>query len=231
MNELIYSFRENNVRVIMEGDTPWFVAKDVCEVLEISHHRDALSRLEEDERGSVVVDTLGGKQNLSAVNEYGIYSLIFNSRKPQAKEFKRWVTHEVIPSIRKHGLYATKDTAEKILNDPSFLIKALQTLEEERQARKKAEGTVAILTHVNKVYTTTEIAKELGLRSANALNNKLSELGIQFKQNGTWVLYSRYADKGYTQIKQNALDNGKVVYDRKWTQIGREFILNLIGGF
>ena len=228
MNELIYSFRENNVRVIMEGDTPWFVAKDVCEVLEISKHRDALGRLDEDERGSVLVDTLGGKQKLSAVNEYGVYSLIFNSRKPQAKEFKRWVTHEVIPSIRKHGLYATKDTAEKILNDPSFLIKALQTLEEERQARKKAEGTVAILTHVNKVYTTTEIAKELGLRSANALNNKLSELGIQFKQNGTWVLYSKYADKGYTQIKQNALDNGKVVYDRKWTQIGREFILKIV---
>ena len=228
MNELIYSFRENNVRVIMEGDTPWFVAKDVCEVLEISHHRNALIRLDEDERGSVVVNTLGGKQNLGAVNEYGVYSLIFNSRKPQAKEFKRWVTHEVIPSIRKHGLYATKDTAEKILNDPSFLIKALQTLEEERQARKKAEGTVAILTHVNKVYTTTEIAKELGLRSANALNNKLSELGIQFKQNGTWVLYSKYADKGYTQIKQNALDNGKVVYDRKWTQIGREFILKIV---
>ena len=184
--------------------------------------------MDEDERGSVVVNTLGGKQNLGAVNEYGVYSLIFNSRKPQAKEFKRWVTHEVIPSIRKHGLYATKDTAEKILNDPSFLIKALQTLEEERQARKKAEGTVAILTHVNKVYTTTEIAKELGLRSANALNNKLSELGIQFKQNGTWVLYSKYADKGYTQIKQNALDNGKVVYDRKWTQIGREFILKIV---
>ena len=142
MNELIYSFRENNVRVIMEGDTPWFVAKDVCEVLEISHHRDALSRLEEDERGSVVVDTLGGKQNLSAVNEYGIYSLIFNSRKPQAKEFKRWVTHEVIPSIRKNGLYATAETAENILNDPSFLIKALQTLEEERKARKQAEKVI-----------------------------------------------------------------------------------------
>ena len=84
--------------------------------------------------------------------------------------------------------------------------------------------------HVNKTYTTTEIAKELNMRSAIELNRKLAEMGIQFKQNGTWVLYSDYANLGYEEIKQEVLDNGIVVYHRRWTQKGRRFILNLFKG-
>ncbi len=94
-----------------EGN-PWFIAKDACAALAIENYRDALARLEEDERGSVLVDTLGGKQAMATVNEPGLYSLILRSRKPEAKKFKRWITHEVIPSIRKTGQY-TNPQAEQ----------------------------------------------------------------------------------------------------------------------
>ena len=229
MNQLqrVFEYNGNQVRTIIKDGHPWFVAKDVCDVLEINHHRDAVSRLDDDERGSVIVDTPGGSQAMAAVNEPGLYGLILGSRKPEAKMFKRWITHEVLPSIRKHGLYATEETVENMLNNPDFAIALLTKFKEERTARIEAEKTVTILTHVNKTYTATEIAKELGLKSAIALNKDLSEKKIQFKQNDTWVLYSRYADQGYTEIKQAVLDNGKIVYDRRWTQIGREFLLKL----
>lgn len=93
---------------------------------------------------------------------------------------------------------------------------------------KEAEKTVAILTHVSKQYTTTELAKELNIKSAIELNNILSEKNIQFKQNDTWCLYSKYANLGYVDIKQDVLDNGKIIYHRRWTQIGREFVLKLL---
>ena len=107
MNDL-QIFKNNtfgNVRVLEKNGEPWFVAKDVCECLAISKHRDAIRRLDADERGSVKVDTLGGKQEMATVNEYGLYSLVLSSRKPEAKEFKRWITHDVIPSIRKYGSF------------------------------------------------------------------------------------------------------------------------------
>lgn len=93
---------------------------------------------------------------------------------------------------------------------------------------KEAERTVSILTHVSKQYTTTEIAKELGLHSAIELNKLLAEKQIQFNQNGTWVLYSKYSHLGYVDIKQEILDNGKVIYHRRWTQFGREFLVKLL---
>lgn len=90
----------------MINNEPWFVAKDVCDILEISKYRDAVSRLDDDEVGSVLVDTLGGKQEMGAINESGLYSIIMKSRKTEAKKFKKWITHEVIPSIRKTGSYS-----------------------------------------------------------------------------------------------------------------------------
>lgn len=92
---------------------------------------------------------------------------------------------------------------------------------------EKLQARIDRLVHNNKLYTTTEIAKELGLHSALELNKILEEKNIQYKANKTWVLYSHYSDKGYTSIKQVELDNGKIIYDRKWTGLGREFILDL----
>lgn len=103
----VFSFSQEKtpVRVQIINGEPWFMAKDVCRVLGISKYRDAVSRLDDDERGSVLVDTLGGVQSVSAVSESGLYSLIFQSRKAEARMFRRWVTSEVLPSIRRKGRY------------------------------------------------------------------------------------------------------------------------------
>lgn len=132
-----------------------------------------------------------------------------------------------MPAIRKHGIYATDKVIDDILNNPDFGIELLTKLKEERAARLVAEKKNAILMHVNKTYTMTEIAKELGLKSAIELNKLLAEKKIQYKVNETWVMYSQYSDLGYEEIKQEVLDNGKVIYHRRITQMGREFILNL----
>lgn len=132
-----------------------------------------------------------------------------------------------MPAIRKHGIYATDKVIDDILNNPDFGIELLTKLKEERAARLVAEKKNAILMHVNKTYTMTEIAKELGLKSAIELNKLLAEKKIQYKVNETWVMYSQYSNLGYEEIKQEALDNGKVIYHRRITQMGREFILNL----
>ena len=184
------------------------------------------STLDEDERAKL---DLGRQGEAWTVTESGLYRIIMRSDKPQAKPFQKWVTGEVLPSIRKHGIYATPQTIEDMIANPDFAIELLQTLKTEREARIEAERRNAVLMHATKTYTSSEIAKELGFKSAIALNNKLAELKIQFKQNGTWLLYSEYADLGYTDIKQKALDNGKVVYDRHWTQDGRLFILKALG--
>lgn len=136
MNEL-QIFKNNqfgNVRIVMKGQEPWFVAKDVCECLAISKHRDAISRLDTDERGSLKVDTLGGKQEMATVNEYGLYSLVLSSRKPEAKEFKRWITHDVIPQIRKTGQY--------IADIPKTLPDALRAYANEVEEHNKAKALI-----------------------------------------------------------------------------------------
>lgn len=110
-------------------------------------------------------------------------------------------------------------------------VKELAVVLEEKEAVEKLaieqKRTIDTLVHTNKLYTTTEIAKELNLKSANELNKMLSDMKIQFKQNGTWILYSNYSNLGLVSIKQNILENGKIVYDRKWTIEGRKFILDL----
>lgn len=106
--QVFHSSEFGNVRVIKVDGKPWFVAADVCKALEIANNRDAVARLDDDEKGVVLTDTLGGKQEMQIINEPGLYTLVLGSRKPEAKAFKRWITHEVIPSIRKTGGYQVK---------------------------------------------------------------------------------------------------------------------------
>ena len=115
---------------------------------------------------------------------------------------------------------------------PTTYLEALREIIKIEEEKVSLQNKVAILTHVNKLYTSSEIAKELNMRSANEFNKILSDLKIQYKVNNTWVLTAKYSNLGYESIKQNVLDNGKVVYDRKFTQLGRDFILELfkIGG-
>ncbi|MCU5656436.1 phage antirepressor [Bacillus mycoides] len=145
MNQLqVFSNEEfGQVRTVVKGEDVWFVAQDVCDVLGINKQRDAYSRLDEDERGSVVVDTLGGKQNVNAINESGLYSLILRSRKPQAKAFKKWVTGEVLPSIRKHGAYMTDQVLEQAVTNPDFAIGLLTKLKEEKEKLAAAQQQIA----------------------------------------------------------------------------------------
>lgn len=120
------------VRVVGREGDPWFVAKDVCECLELTDVSKTISLLDDDEKGTNSIRTPGGEQQMLVVSEPGLYSLILRSRKPEAKAFKRWVTHDVIPSIRKRGLYATPHTVEAMLADPDTAIKLLTSLKEER---------------------------------------------------------------------------------------------------
>lgn len=217
-----------SVRTIIIDGEPWFAGKDVAASLGYKDTSDALKKhvADEDKLTRCFTDS-GQNRQMYVINESGLYSLIFGSKLESAQKFKHWVTSEILPSIRKNGIYATDKVIDDILNNPDFGIELLTKLKEERAARVEAEKTNAILMHVNKTYTMTEIAKEIGLKSAVELNKILSEKKIQYKVNGTWVMYSDYSNCGYEEIKQEVLDNGHVIYHRKVTQLGRKFILGL----
>lgn len=215
-------------RVYGTAEEPLFLAKDVAEWIEYdtSSVNKMITNVDDDEKVRKNVPTLGGTQESWCLTENGLYEVLMQSRKPIAKQFKKEVK-EILKTIRKHGIYATDNVIDNILNNPDFGIELLTKLKEERAARVEAERKNAILMHVNKTYTITEIAKELGLKSAMQLNRILADKKIQYQVNGTWLMYSNYSDCGYEEIKQEVLDSGKVIYHRRITQMGREFILGL----
>lgn len=233
------------IRAAEINGEPWFIAVDVCRALEVKNSRDAIARLDEDEKNTVVLtDGTPGNPIMTIINEAGLYALVLSSRKPEAKAFKRWVTHEVLPTIRQHGAYMTGATLERALNEPDFLISLATKLKAEREARKALEvdnkikdqqiaelkpkaSYYDLILQCSGLLSVTEIAKDYGL-SAKALNKMLHELGIQFNQSGVWFLYSKYQSCGYTQTKtQNYAKpdgtQGARVHTY-WTQKGRLFL-------
>lgn len=180
------------VRTVTKDGEPWFVAADVCRALEVGNSRQALTRLDEDEKGVISTDTPGGKQEVSIVNEPGLYTLVLGSRKPEAKNFKRWITHEVIPSIRKHGAYATGETIDRIIADPDFGIRLLDQLKQEREARLSLEA-----------QTKEDAPKVLFAKSVECSNSEIliGELAKILKQNGADFgqkrLFERLRQDGY----------------------------------
>lgn len=227
MNEVqIFNNEEfGQVRIVEIEGKPYFVGKDVANALGYSNPRDAILR---HCKGVVKHDNFKeGGQLIALITEGDMYRLITHSKLESAERFEDWVFDEVLPAIRKHGIYATDNVIDNILNNPDFGIQLLTKLKEERVARVEAERKNAILMHVNKTYTVTEIAKELGIKSAIQLNKILAEKKIQYQVNGTWVMYSKYSNLGYEEIKQEVLDSGRVIYHRRITQLGREFILQL----
>lgn len=237
----IYRYEDFDVRTVNKNGEPWFVAADVCRVLELGNPTMALERLDEDEKALISIEGLSrGNDNGNIINEPGLYTLILGSRKPQARAFKRWITHDVIPSIRKHGLYAT----DELLADPDILIAALQELKAEREHAKLLQLTAAIqeqqiaemqpkasyydliLQNKNTVPI-TQIAKDYGM-SGRALNKLLHELGIQYKLRNTWLLYQDYANRGYTQSRTHTIDADRSVMHTYWTQKGRLFLYDLL---
>lgn len=127
------------IRTVEQGGQTWFVAADVCRTLEIQNATQAVGRLDEDERAML---NIGRQGETNVVNESGLYTLVLSSRKPEAKAFRRWITHEVLPSIRKRGLYATESTVDHILNNPDFGIRLLEELKQEREEKRLLEAKV-----------------------------------------------------------------------------------------
>ena len=174
------------------------------------------------------------------VSESNLYKLIFQSKKKEAEAFTDWVTSEVLPAIRKHGLYAIDD----LLENPDMAIAALQKLKEERQLRLQAQEEVAqknqiiqelqpkatyydLVLQNKSLVAISVIAKDYGM-SAKKMNKILHELKIQFKQGNTWLLYQKYAGKGYTQSKTHTIDADYSKMHTYWTQKGRLFLYDLL---
>ena len=245
MNKItIFNYEGNTVRTVMKDGNPWWVLKDVCSVLDIGNSRDVMARLDSDEKGVDIIDTPGGKQEVSIINESGLYSVILVSRKPEAKKFKRWVTHEVLPSIRRHGLYAT----DELLANPDFLIQALQELKAERAKSAELTTTISIqeqqiaemkpkasyydvVLNCKDAVSITTIAKDYG-KSGRWFNEYLHNLGVQFRQGKIWLLYQKYAQHGYTTTKTHTYPGNDGTMHSKvhtyWTQKGRLFIYELL---
>lgn len=181
MNEIqVFNFNSNSVRVVVREGEPWFVAKDVCRVLELDNPRSTLALLDDDEKGVHSMDTLGGNQSMTVVTESGLYSLILRSRKPEAKMFKKWVTSEVLPSIRKHGAYLSPDKIEEVLSDPDTIIRLATTLKQEKEQRAIAEAerdkVIREKAWISEKREATALGK-LGaaVKKINTLEDKLGE--------------------------------------------------------
>lgn len=250
MNEIqIFENKEfGKIRTVEINNEPYFVGKDVAEILGYANTRDALAkRVDDEDKGVAICDTLGGSQNQTVINESGLYSLILSSKLPTAKKFKRWVTSEVLPSIRKHGMYA----ADELIANPDIAIAAFQALKEEREQRQllqlecnkqkqiigelkpKADYTDIIL-RSKSLVTVTQIAKDYGM-SGTAMNEMLHRYGVQYKQSGQWLLYSKYHNNGFTHSETVTITHSDgrtgTVMNTKWTQKGRLFIYNLLKSY
>lgn len=231
--------------VVDESGEVWFVGRDVAEILGYSNTRDALSKRVDDEDkkdGVAICDSIGRKQNPILINESGLYSLILSSKLPRAKEFKRWVTGDVLPSIRKEGGYiavgdgeSEKDILAKAMVIAQNTIKRLELRDKQKdqiigELTPKADYTDRILKSKS-VVPITSIAKDYGM-SGSKFNKLLHELGVQYKQGQQWLLYAKYHSMGYTHSetiefkRSNGEDDVSMI--TKWTQKGRLFLYNLL---
>ena len=174
------------VRVVERDGEPWFVAADVCNVLDLSNPTIAVSRLDEDERAKF---NLGRQGDATIVNEPGLYTLVLGSRKPEAKAFKRWITHEVIPTIRKHGAYITPDKIEEILINPDTIIRLCTDLKEERAKRAALE--VKVETDAPKVLFAGAVETSQDSCLVGQLAKMIRQNGCEIGQNIGNITYIR----------------------------------------
>lgn len=214
-----FDFHGHNVRVLTdEQDEPWFIAKDICDVLGISNVGDAVSVLDDDEKSNIGISDVWNQPGRAPliVSEAGFYKLVLRSRKPVAKEFQRWVTHEVLPSIRKHGAYMTEQTVERILSDPDTLIRLATDLKHEREARKQAEQQVKVL--APKAQALDDFTSIEGTRSVREAAKVLRNHGVRvtetqiwqwmadhrwiFRMENHWVAYARALDNGWLWMRE-----------------------------
>lgn len=240
MNEMqVFNYKSFQVRTVEINSEPWFVLKDVCAVLGISNHKMTAQRLDVDEVSQTyLTDSLGRKQETTIINESGLYHVILRSDKQEAKPFRKWVTSEVLPSIRKTGSYALpKDypTALRALADAEE--QKLRLLAENQQQAQVIADFEPIRQYVDTILeskgtmATSQIAADYGL-TAQKLNKILHEGGVQRNVNGQWLLYAKYMGKGYTKSKtiQIIRSDGRPdsIMQTQWTQNGRLMIHEIL---
>ncbi|AHA04699.1 phage antirepressor [Pediococcus pentosaceus] len=243
MNELQnFNFEGNEVRTVLINDEPYFVGKDIADVLGYSNTSKAIrDHVDKEDKLTERIVISGQNREVIAINESGMYSLVLSSKLPNAKKFKRWVTNEVLPSIRKHGAYMTDEKIEEALLNPDTIISLATQLKNEREGRLIAEQQVKEfqpkVSYYDKVLsndalmTISLIAKDYGMSGAG-MNKLLHELGVQYRQGGTWLLYAKYQRTGWThsETKMVPRKDGteKAVLNTKWTQKGRLGLYELL---
>ncbi len=242
-----FVFEDSQVRAVEIEGEPLFVGKDVAEILGYARPAKAIhDHVDQEDQCEKIVTISqssqnGTPQNTLLITESGVYSLIFSSKLPTAKRFKRWVTSVVLPSIRKHGMFATEKTIDQMLEDPDSMIRVLTEMKEERAKRRLAEEKAAKLEPKAKfcdvvlqnpaLVNVTVIAKDYGM-SAQAMNKLLKKLGVQYDQHGVWFLYAKYQSNGWTQSTTSVVKGKdgaeKSVIHTKWTQKGRLGLYELL---
>jgi prophage antirepressor-like protein len=258
MNELkVFENEEfGKIRAVMIDNEPWFMAKDVAVVLGYKNGRDALAKhVDNEDRGVAKCDTLGGTQDLTIINESGVYALVFGSKLESAKRFKHWITHDVLPTIRKTGGYVANDdlfinTYLPTANDATKLmfrttLATVRQLNEEKQQLQQTISVQAqqisemqpkvtyydIVLNCKDLVAISVIAKDYGW-SAKHMNQYLHEKGVQYKQGSIWLLYQKYASSGYTSTRtytyQDWKEESHTDIRTYWTQKGRLFIYELM---
>ena len=214
-----------------------FCLKDVCQALGIKNHKNVVKRVDGDEVHQIdLTDNLGRNQPTSFISEAGLYEVVLRSESPQAKPFRKWVCSEVLPSIRKHGAYATPQTIQSLLDNPDMGIELFKQLKEERERAQALRQTLAeqapkieyvdtVLSSVS-TYTSTQIAKEIGM-TAQKFHKLLVGHEIIFKESGTYMMCQPYDKYGFTQNRTCAINiNGNqcTKLSLVWTEPGRRFI-------
>lgn len=244
-NELqVFNSEEfGKIRVSGTPDYPLFCLADLCKMLEIGNPSDVKNRLGDGVVSiEVIFDALGRKQNAAFVNEDGLYDVILDSRKPEARRIRKWITSEVMPSIRKHGVYATDDFIQKAIASPEWGIKVLTELQNKNEQivmlnQQVAEmapkaGYYDLAMNSDKLLTTTMLAENYGY-SAQALNKVLEENDIQYKdRQDNWHLKMPYKSYGWGVSTREiiTLPNGKKILSTqlKWTVRGERELKELL---
>lgn len=235
------------IRIKGTPDAPLFCLGDVCKMLGL-RQGNVRERLEKGVVSTEPLLTSGGIQMVNFVTEDGLYDVILDSRKPEAKRFRKWVTSEVLPTIRKHGVYMTKDTLERAITEPDFLIQLATTLKEEKakrlEAEQQCEAQKQIIGEMEKkvsyldlilsstsTMTITQIAQDYGM-SGQRMNKLLHGLRIQYKVGDQWILYAEYKDKCYVSSETIHFVTSEGVpcttLNTKWTQKGRLFLYDIL---
>ncbi|HBC4803746.1 TPA: phage antirepressor [Staphylococcus aureus] len=230
-----FNFEELPVRTLTVNEEPYFVGKDVADILGYKNgSRDINAHVDAEDKLTYQISTAGQRRNQTIINESGLYSLIFSSKLESAKRFKRWVTSDVLPAIRKYGIYATDNVIEQTLKDPDYIITVLTEYKKEKEQnlllqqeigelKPKADYVDEILKSTG-TLATTQIAADYGI-SAQKLNKLLHEARLQRKVNKQWVLYSEHMGKSYTDSDTITIvrSDGRedTVLQTRWTQKGR----------